>query len=227
MKRVLLACTSALALASVMTPAAAADLGRRIETRVPAAVMAPVAYNWTGLYVGLSGGGAWGSSDWGTAGITPLDYDVSGGLIGGTVGYNLQMGQWVFGLEGDLSWTNIDGTATCTFGVCNTENSWLGTVRGRIGMAFDRFMPYITGGVAFGDVQANLTGLGQTSDTNAGWTIGAGLEFAVVGPWTAKVEYLYVDLGDIGCGPASCGGATPTGVDFTTNIVRVGLNYRF
>ena len=104
---------------------------------------------------------------------------------------------------------------------CGTRNDWLGTARGRLGYAVDRFMPYVTGGAAFGDIKTSIAGVGDTRTTKAGWTVGGGIEAAIAGPWTAKVEYLYVDLGR--------GGSIVCGVDasFNTNIVRAGLNYRF
>jgi outer membrane immunogenic protein len=85
----------------------------------------------------------------------------------------------------------------------------------RFGYSFDRFMPYITGGLAFGGVQSEIVGVLSTSDTKVGWTLGAGLEGVIAGPWTAKIEYLYVDLGD------------NANLDFRANLVRAGLNYRF
>jgi outer membrane immunogenic protein len=88
-------------------------------------------------------------------------------------------------------------------------------------------MPFITGGVAYGNIEANAPGVASTSDTNAGWTLGAGAEFALAGNWTAKAEYLYVDLGDITCGVASCGGGAPSKIEFNAHIVRGGLNFRF
>jgi outer membrane immunogenic protein len=103
---------------------------------------------------------------------------------------------------------------------CETKNTWLGTVRGRLGYAIDRFMPYVTGGLAVGDIKNNISGIGSASDTKAGWTVGGGLEYAFNGPWSAKVEYLYVDLGR---GGAIAG----SDAKFQTNIVRAGLNYRF
>jgi outer membrane immunogenic protein len=79
--------------------------------------------------------------------------------------------------------------------------------------------------VAFGDVKANRTGFAGSSDPNAGWTVGAGVEGVIAGNWTAKLEYLYADVGDTTCSAASCG--TATNVDLRMNIVRAGLNYRF
>jgi outer membrane immunogenic protein len=147
-------------------------------------------------------------------------------LVGGTIGYNWQLGQWVYGLEGDIDWSDIRGSTSsdaCAGTSCETRNNWLGTGRARIGYAFDRFLPYVTGGVAFGDVKASVAGFGSTTDTNAGWTLGGGIEAAIAGSWTAKVEYLYVDLGSTSCS----GCLLSTNVDFHTNIVRGGINYRF
>jgi outer membrane immunogenic protein len=134
----------------------------------------------------------------------------------------------VFGLEGDIDWTNIRGSFTnlaCPAG-CETRNSYFGTVRGRIGYAgWGNLLPYVTGGLAFGDIQANRAGFAGANDGHAGWTIGGGVEFAFAGPWTAKVEYHYADLGSIGCSAASCG--TASNANFRTSILRGGVNYRF
>lgn len=220
MKRVILACAGVLALSGV---AAAADLppapGPVPYYKAPAYLPA---YNWSGFYIGLNGGGGWGHSDWTTA----TGINTSGGLVGGTIGYNYQINQAVLGVEGDIDWANINGTATSTgCPSCETSDNWLSTVRGRLGYAGDRFMPYVTGGAAFGDIKASGTGLTGTDTTNAGWTAGGGIEFAIAGHWTAKAEYLYVDLGHVSCG-ISCGAATEN-VSWHSNIGRLGINYRF
>jgi len=205
MKSVLLAGV-ALALGASLVSANAADIQQRaMPTKAPAYVT-PV-YNWTGPYIGISGGYGWGTSNFG---------DPDGGLFGATLGYNWQMGALVTGIEGDISWSGLDGDR----GPRSVNNDWLGTVRGRLGYNAGRWMPYVTGGLAVGNIDANIAGVGNSNKTKAGWTIGAGVEAAIAGPWTAKVEYLYVDLGS----GESIGGARP---DFTTNIVRAGLNYRF
>ncbi len=96
--------------------------------------------------------------------------------------------------------TNGTTNNFCSAG-CKTSDDWLGTVRGRLGYAADRFMPFVTGGVAFGDVKASTPGFGSATNTQAGWTIGAGLEFAVAQNWTVKADVdLYVDLGKFNCG---------------------------
>ncbi len=223
MKRVLL---STAAMAALIGSAAAADLPRRAEqvTKAPAYQAVPI-YNWTGLYIGINGGGGWGRSSFdGVPGTG--SFNVSGGLVGGTLGYNWQVGQAVWGLETDLDWSNIRGSAPCGVTSCETRNSWLGTVRGRLGYAADRWMPYITGGLAYGDIRASVPGFAGANTTKAGWTLGGGLEFALAGNWTAKAEYLYVDLGKFDCGTA-CGAPAPDNVRFNSHIVRAGLNYRF
>ncbi len=228
MKRILLASVGLIALAGALGPAAAADLPP-MYGRAPSAYAAPF-YNWTGFYVGLNGGGAFGSSSW--SAVPVGSFNVSGGLIGGTIGYNWQYGAWVFGLEGDVDWTNISGTTNlggiggCLVLTCQTRNDWLATARGRVGYAFDRWLPYVTGGLAVGNIQAGSPGFTGVDTANAGWTVGAGVEFAIAGNWTAKAEYLYVDLGNTACGTA-CAFAPTNNVSLTANVVRGGINYRF
>jgi outer membrane immunogenic protein len=226
MKRVLLTSAGLLALAGLIGTASAADLSRPPPyAPVKAPYAAPV-YNWTGFYAGINGGGAWGSSTW--SGV-PSTFDVNGGMVGGQLGYNWQFGQFVYGLEGDADWAFLRGStpgALCV--TCSTKSDFLATLRGRAGVAFDRFMPYVTGGLAVGNIRATAAALTGVDVTNAGWTVGGGIEFAIAGPWTAKVEYLYVDLGNTACGVA-CG--APVGVannvSLTENVVRAGINYRF
>ena len=219
MKRLVLASIGALAVVTTMGAANAADIQRRqaMPTKAPAYVQM---YNWTGAYVGINGGGGWGRSN-ASAPFASGDFNTSGGVVGGTIGYNWQTGPAVFGLEGDIDWSNIRGSSTCGAGFsCETKNSWLATARGRVGYAFDRFMPFVTGGLAVGDIKNTVSGVGSSTATKAGWTVGAGLEAALTGPWTAKVEYLYADLGR---------GTSVLGADtkFNASIVRAGLNYRF
>src|SRR6202140_4809040 len=168
-------------------PARAADLSVAPLYKAPPVVAAP-AYNWTGFYAGVNGGGGWGTANWDSAGAC----NVSGGVIGGTAGLDWQLGHAVLGLEGDVDWSNLKGTTTSAFcpAGCTTNNDWLATVRGRAGYAFDRFLPYVTGGLAVGDIKANTPGFTDATQTNAGWTAGGGVEFALTKNWTAKAEYL-------------------------------------
>ena len=160
--------------------------------------------------------------------MTPTgNFSTSGYLIGGTLGGNYQWGQFVLGIEGDGDWTNLTGTSTTNCGVgCTTQSDWLATVRGRAGYAFDRVLVYGTGGGAFANVQAAYAALPFSSSTQTGWTAGGGVEFAFTPNLTAKVEYLYVDLGSQACPPGSCA-ASATSVTLTENVVRAGINYKF
>jgi len=226
MRRIALIVAAGLLAFASATPAVSADL--RPAYKAPAYI-APEAFNWSGFYVGINGGYGWGTSDWSSAATTG-SAKPTGGLAGGTIGYNFQTGVWVFGLEGDFdaSWmkgTDTSGTGVCAGVGCETQNTWLATGRGRIGYALDRWLPYLTGGAAFGSVKMTPAGGSSTTQTKVGWTLGAGLEYAFLGAWSAKIEYLYADLGKATCGAATCG--IDTDVGFKTSIARIGVNYRF
>jgi outer membrane immunogenic protein len=224
MKKSFFACVGSVLL-SLLSPAFAADMPLMPLKGPPAPYAVPY-YNWTGFYIGINGGYGFGRSDWGAPVSTP-NFDVNGAVVGGTLGYNFQTGAIVWGVEGDFDWSNIRGTShfgACGAPGCQTENNWLGTARLRLGYAFDRWLPFVTGGAAFGDVRAQSV-LGKSSSTEFGWTAGAGIEWAFFSNWTAKVEYLYVDLGDGSCRSACSAVSIP--VAFQTNLVRAGINYRF
>jgi outer membrane immunogenic protein len=242
MKRMLFAGAVALALA---TPAFAADLPQAAPPppQAPAFIPPPPVYNWSGVYIGINGGYAFGNSDWNAPASTG-NFALDGGLVGGTLGINFQSGQFVFGLEGDIDWADISGStnnavsavcfgagAPCTF---QTQNDWLSTFRARVGVAFDRVLLYGTAGGAAGDVKANFTnpniaGSLSTSSTEFGWSAGAGLEYAITENVTIRGEYLFVDLSNasFGCTAALCGGAGTVPVSFNTSLVRAGLDFKF
>jgi outer membrane immunogenic protein len=207
-------------------PSLGADLPR---PAYKAPVYVAPGFSWTGFYVGINGGYGWAKSSWSSA-VTSGDVSPKGWLIGGTLGYNMQTGNFVWGLEGDIDLSTIKGSTSGGTGVCATpgcesRNRWFGTARGRIGYAFDRWLPYLTGGAAFGDVKMSPnTGLSETK-TKIGWTAGAGIEWAFMTNWSTKIEYLYADLGKSTCSAASCG--VDTDVTWKANIVRLGVNYRF
>ena len=216
---------------AAVAPARAADLSVAPIYKAPPAVPVP-AYNWSGFYLGVNGGGAWGTSNWSAVSNS---FNLSGGQVGGTAGMNWQTGHAVFGLEGDVDWSGVRGTAAPALCPgCTTNNDWLATVRGRAGYAFDRLLVYGTGGAAFGNVQANFSNDPVTSATKAGSTIGAGVEVALAPNWSAKAEYLFVDLGNGSC-TTNCAIADASGtpiipnvaVKFNESIVRGGINYRF
>ena len=208
---------------AVASPSFAADMPGRYG---PPGYVTP-AFSWYGFYLGVNGAYGWGTSNW-TSPVTAGSNTPNGPLLGGTMGFNMQMGGLVFGVEGDIdaNWissSNSNGTGLCAAN-CGLQTSWFATARGRVGYAFDRALLYFTAGGAFGDVQMTTGGLTAT-ETRVGWTVGTGLEYAILGPWSAKVEYLYSNLGTSNCGTAICG--TSTLVDFKTSMVRFGVNYRF
>jgi outer membrane immunogenic protein len=155
--------------------------------------------------------------------------NISGALAGATAGYNLQTGDpFVVGVETDIDWSGIKGTvspASCAPG-CEIKNPWLATARLRFGYAFNAIMPYVTGGVATGDLNADILGapFGRQDAPNLGWAAGGGIEFVLWGPLRAKVEYLHIDLRGFSCN-AACGGG-PISFNVDANIIRAGLNYR-
>jgi outer membrane immunogenic protein len=215
---------AALALLAGSLSAQAADIPRPIYKGIR-----PVAayYNWTGFYAGINAGYGFGSSTWSDPVGTRIK--PKGALFGGTVGYNYQMGSLVYGLEGDFDWSGVKGSTACLPLVlsCETSNRWLATFRGRLGYAFDRWLPYITGGGAYGNVKATATdaffGTSLTqSKSELGWTFGVGVEYAFMGSWTAKLEYLHVDLGSF-----TAPEPFASTVNFRENILRAGLNYKF
>ena len=226
MKRMV--CAAAFMLAAV--PAFAADMSPRPAPPPPAApayIPAPV-YNWSGFYFGLNGGYAFGSSKWTTGALSTGTFDTTGGLIGPTVGYNFQTGQFVFGIEGDLDWSTQQGSTSnvpCPTN-CQTSNNYVATIRGRAGWAFDRVLVFATGGAAFSDIKGNVAGIGSVENNQTGWTAGGGIEAAFARNWTVKAEYLYVSIPN---GTCACGAppGAPFSISATENLVRVGLNYKF
>jgi iron complex outermembrane recepter protein len=225
-------------------PAFAADAAPPLVTKA-----APVAWkettspavNWTSIYLGLNGGFTFGASSW-TDSVTTTstgNFGTSGFVFGGTVGANYQVGSLVFGVEADGDWADASGFGTFTAsslcaGGCLTTSSWLSTLRGRAGYAFDRFFVYGTGGAAFGNVRANFSNDPVTSSVEAGWTVGAGVEVAFGRNWSAKAEYLFINLADGSC-TSACAIADASGtpvipnvaVKFNESVVRGGINYRF
>jgi outer membrane immunogenic protein len=229
----------------VTGPAMAADL----PVKAPP-MRAPLAYSWTGFYVGANIGYGWGDSKTGLVDLYDPAYvtsipghsnNMNGVIGGGQIGYNQQFGNTVFGLEADFSGTGMKGSVTDPLNGYTATSSidWLSTVRGRLGLSFDRSLVYMTGGVAIGRVKNKLDDLyngGATivsttsAATHVGWTIGAGIETALSPNWSVRAEYLYVDLGSethnhyeppIGWSQISYESSV------TASIARVGVNYKF
>jgi outer membrane immunogenic protein len=196
----------------------------------PPAFPATRVYNWTGFYIGANAGYQFGSVSWSSVpDLVVGRVNASGGLAGGTVGYNLQTGDpWVIGFEGDMDWSGYKATiapASCLT-TCELQNQWLGTIRLRGGYAFDAVLAYLTAGVAIGRLDAAVSGapFGFDGQNNLGWTVGGGVEVALTGYMRAKLEYLHVDLNGFSCN-APCGGG-PISFRTDSNIVRLGVNFQ-
>src|SRR6266849_2879001 len=187
--------------------------------------------------------------------------DVNGVIGGGQVGYNWQTSNWLFGLEADIQGSGERGSSSTVCVACADDGTnitstlkqkldWFGTLRGRAGiLVTPTVLLYGTGGLAYGDVKTGGSVTGNnvqgvpitvafpgTSSIRTGWTAGAGVEGQISGNWTAKLEYLYMDLGTVSAGPIALTGilvpvrttaAASYSSHFTDNILRVGVNYHF
>lgn len=205
------------------------------------------AYNWTGVYLGgnLGYGVGRNATTQAFAGVLTdrLTIGPDGVLGGGQIGYNWQSGAAVIGLEGDIQGTDqrdticrlCQPTAGFLYQNFTQEVSWFATVRGRLGYASGPALFYVTGGAAFGEIKTTvnqqsppLNATSQFTNRKAGWTLGGGVEAALLGNWSVKAEYLYLDLGSISQTVIAPGFTASTLVsDVRDHVARVGLNYRF
>jgi len=248
---------------AVAAPAAAADLPVRaapVYTPPPG----PVAvFTWTGCFIGGNAGGHFGRDNITSttnpipSGATaaaqidaqsPVTLSPTGFIGGGQIGCNLASYAFVVGFEGDIQWVSGSDSRTVVFTGTpiayqmfnETKNSWLSTVRARVGWAAGPALFYATGGFAFGGLKTTdsfsvggVIATVDTSKTRMGWTAGGGIEFAFALRWTARVEYLYVDLLDfdvsIPCQVDCLGQATDTVINhhYRDHIIRAALNYKF
>ena len=210
--------------------ASAADMPQAAPfTRAP---YASPAYNWTGFYIGAMGGYGWSDqvrASIGGLAVSASSNDLKGGFGGGTVGYNWQAGNWVFGLEADAAWSDIKYSESA-FGVTVTDKiQSFGSATGRIGfLPANAVLLYVKGGYAWADNQVSATGFGVTfaeSRFHSGWTVGGGLEYLFVPNWSGKVEYMYADYSNANYLTAFVPGGIGLGV--TVNTVKAGVNYHF
>lgn len=226
-RTLILALTSA---ALLTASAQAADLGWSGGNASPVNMYTPSsAFQWSGFYAGVNGGYGFGNVSREPVGGGPVTNNNTGGWeLGGQAGYNMDMGGFVIGAEADLQWSNIGYEAVIGANTAKASIDGFGTVRARAGIAFDRVMPYVTGGVAYGrGTVSSTTGAGvvtSQSNTHLGWAVGAGLEAAATDNITLKAEYLYVDLGSQPYTTAP-GGNSDVGQRF--GVIRAGINYKF
>lgn len=227
--RILVASAGAVVLAGT---AVAADL----PSRAPPPVYVPPVpvFTWTGIYIGGQVGYAWGTLKTSlTPPIGPVVANsfTANGVIGGAhVGYNWQGGPWVLGVEGSVDGTSIDSTVTVAGANFTGRLPIEGSIRGRLGVAWDRFLAYATGGVAFGGFTSVYPAIvlpsTTVSVTRTGWTAGGGVEYAITNNWSARVEYRYSDFGSYTDFPASIG-SLPVRRHFTHHQVQAGFSYKF
>ena len=197
---------AALGIAMISTAATAADLGYD----QPAGPPRVYTYNWQGLYLGANLGYQWGK-------VTNAPHRPESFMGGLQLGYNWQYGQLVYGLETDIQLSGADDTVGST----KFSNSWFGTLRGRGGFTFNNVLLYGTVGLAYGGLRGEVIGGATESKTLAGWTGGVGMEIGLTPAWSARVEYLYVDLA------SRTYGITGVSNGMESNILRFGANYRF
>jgi outer membrane immunogenic protein len=222
-------------LTALIVPAAASAADMAVKAPSPAP-SAPTTFNWTGWYLGVNGGGAWGRQDplnIITDRFDPLAASTSGGLVGGTIGFQAQAANVLVGVEADIDWAHITGstTATPTVGgaplvpiTASTRIDTQSTLRVRAGVPVDKWLPYLTAGLAVLDAKTDLTTpagavcggiFSGCSGANhqIGAALGGGVEYAFTNNWSVKLEYLYV---------------TAASLDIShTNEIRAGVNYRF
>ena len=207
MKKTLFA-ASLTAMALAAGAAVAADLPRGQAPYYSAPAMSGL-YNWSGPYAGLNIGYEWGK-------VTNTTGEPSGLMGGGQVGYNWQSGQFVFGAETDIQLSGADDT----FAPWKFANPWFGTLRGRAGVAFNNVLLYATLGLAYGELKGTFLALDETK-TEVGWAGGVGAEYGFTPNWSARVEYLYMDLA------SRSFSITGTDNGLHANMLRLGVNYHF
>jgi len=247
LKKSLLASASFGAIA-LATGAQAADMAPRPVYKAPAPAAIP--FTWSGFYIGANIGAAWGRSSatddpaasselWiGSGTVGSVDANNTGIIGGLQLGYNWQFASLVVGLEGDISFSSLDHTVPVTTAPAvgdtyRSRLSTLGTIRGRVGWAFDRLLVYGTGGVAFASLKDEyfdpaIPFTVSPSSGITGWTAGGGIEYALADHWTVRGEYLHVGFPDRSAGVLPF---VSTAYIFTfkdsLDIVRVGINYKF
>lgn len=232
MKKILLS-TVAFAVLGVATSASAADLAARPYTKAPPPVVAAV-YDWTGFYIGASGGYGWGRTRWqyALAGIN-TNHDTDGGFAGGQVGYNWQTGAWVWGFEGDAHWADLNGSTLCPNPAysCGSNVRTLATIRGRVGYAAGPWLFYGTGGAAYAETRYQATTPGgpnfaYTTD-RWGYAAGAGIEWGFAPNWSAKAEYMHYGFDGVTAPIGALSNLSTADVKTTVDTVKVGINYRW
>jgi len=240
MKKNLLLVTASLVALSVAAPAMAADLAARPYTKAPPPMIAAI-YDWSGLYVGINGGGGSDRNCWSFDGFGEGCHNATGGTVGGQIGYRWQAANWVFGLEGQGNWADFDGRHDTLNGLetLRSRVDAFGLLTGQVGVAWNNVLLYVKGGGAVVGTRHDVlagprfldsgTRIASADETRWGGTIGAGLEVGFSPNWTIGVEYNHIFLSSrdvdftlVGGGFA---GTERICQDIDMGLVR--LNYKF
>jgi outer membrane immunogenic protein len=220
MNRFAIALLAGVAGVSVMSSAFAADL--IISEPAPAVGVVSTTGNWDGLYLGAFAGYGWGTLDDSVndgLDLTNFEADLTGWQVGVAAGANFTVSEAIVaGIVGDIAWSDISGSeGTSTYDV-----DWTGSIRGRLGFDGGAFLPYVTAGVAFANATAS-DGVNEDTQTHIGWTVGAGVEFAVADNVSLDLQYRYTDFG----AKDYALGVNPTELSLTSHAVTAGVNFRF
>jgi outer membrane immunogenic protein len=232
------------AIAMGMASAQAADLPAKAP--IYKAPPPPIPFSWTGLYIGGNVGGAsqrdcFTYESASNLGLAEGCHNATSFIGGGQIGFNWQMGTWVFGLEGSGDWASLKGNHVSTGFPGDTifsKSDSLFTATARVGYAWDRALVYVKGGAAWvpSDYWRNLTGTDTTfataSQTRVGWAVGAGIEYAFWDNWSVAAEYDYLGMGTDSVTQAytgGCVGGAPCTMDVKQEVqmATLRLNYRF
>jgi outer membrane immunogenic protein len=228
-----------LGLIAVAGVAVSASLANAADMPLKAPPQPVAAFSWTGVYVGGHVAYGWADKDWTDPAGPPFNagsHTATGGLGGFQAGANYQFSNWVIGLEGQYSWGNLKGghiSLVDPADTLNTKVRRIATFAGRFGYAFDRALFYAKGGGAWARDDHTKIDLGVLEGVGrldrSGWVVGGGVEYAFNGPWSAKLEYNYMDLGRRRVMLIDPAGGPPDFFDIRQHIqtIAVGINYRF
>jgi outer membrane immunogenic protein len=223
MNRIAIALLASVASVSLISAASAADL--IIEEPAPVVGIVDTSGNWDGVFVGAFAGYGWGTltDEEGYFNVDGTEYDSEGWQVGVAAGANFTFSEaLVAGIVGDIAWSDLNGEDTTDGIEYNTD--WAGSIRGRLGFDGGAFLPYVTAGLAFANNTVTDTALDlEDSQVHVGWTVGAGVEFAVAENVSLDLLYRYTDYGsktyDLG--------GTETDFDLDSHAVTAGINFKF
>jgi outer membrane immunogenic protein len=214
-------------------PVLAADMPVPVQAPAPARVAVAPAYYWSGCYLGAHGGYGWGDKKFEFTNGETNTLDVNGAVAGGQFGCDLQFASnFVVGVAGAGSWTNVKETKSVAGTELSTDVAWLATFTARLGYSWGPGLIYAVGGAAWAGDRFGVTSpqtIARSDEVKLGWLVGGGLEYMFIPNWTLFVEYNFMDFGQVKpdwtiSPPASFAGAN---IDQQIHVVKAGINFRF